>query len=396
MTPSLSQEQIESVVNSLPAQNRIMLRLLLIQYLRITQEDIDYMAADQPDSRFLAGEQPAQKTSPTESARDIASRVNQYQGFLHQKRESPALQRDCLQKHMAHTELYISIAERLLFSMFEVEKTTIQDLRKQALSAIPKPAIRRLEQAWDNEEISEEDFQKERLQIEYQTLLRRLERHRRRLLTAQREIQAAGSAPLQNHEIAHIWGIPLGSLAGRKVKALHQYLTGLQSELEKADSPSGENSAPAAAPSRDLWKETLTTLAGRTVARSVVTYDGLEKTEEALMEKLWDFASGTLPEEKEASFWLLITKINDTEHGGLWSSHARSIFALQRLSAIQAEIDDSPETLEEELLARVTPRPKTDELPAPESDIEQPMELNEEALGVLNALIGEQDDKRRT
>lgn len=396
MTPSLSQEHIESVVNALPAQNRIMLRLLLIQYLPITQEDIDYMAADQPDSRFLAGVQPAQKASPTESSRDIASRVNQYQGYLHQKRERPSLQRECLQKQMAYTQHYISLAERLLSSRFDVEKTTIQDLKKQALSAIPKPAIRKLEQAWDNEEISVEDFQKERMQIEYQTLLRRLERYRRRLITAQRDFQTAGGAPLQDHEIAHIWGIPLGSLAGRKVKALHQYLTGLQAQLEKADSPSAQSPAPATASTRDLWKETLTTLAGQSVARSVVTYGGLEKTEEALMEKLRDFASCTMPEEKEASFWMLITKINDTEHSGPWISHARSIFALQRLTAIQAEIDDSPETLEEELLARVTPKPKTDELPAPESDIEQPTELSVEALGVLNALIGEQDDKRRT
>ncbi len=121
----------------------------------------------------------------------------------------------------------------MLATRFDLDAVTLQEQKKTAYSALPKPEIRRMNKAWDKEEISEDDFRKERLLIEYQTLLRRLERYRRRLAFGEREFQSAGAAPLQDHEIAHIWGIPLGALAGRKVKALHQYLTTLAHSTSK-------------------------------------------------------------------------------------------------------------------------------------------------------------------
>ena len=41
----------------------------------------------------------------------------------------------------------------------------------------------------------------------------------------------------------------------------------------------------------------------------------------------------------------------------------------------------------------ITPQPKGEALPAPEQE-EQAPELGEQALGVLNAFMGEIDDKR--
>ena len=44
------------------------------------------------------------------------------------------------------------------------------------------------------------------------------------------------------------------------------------------------------------------------------------------------------------------SKIHDSEHAGMWRSQARAIFALQRLSAILKEFDQSDPGIEEVLL----------------------------------------------
>ncbi|MFB3115317.1 MAG: hypothetical protein ACE1ZW_04990, partial [Nitrospirales bacterium] len=85
--------------------------------------------------------------------------------------------------------------------------------------------------------------------------------------------------------------------------------------------------------------------------------------------------------------------VHDSEHSGAWDNHTRAIFALQRLSAIQSDIDPSPEDLEDDLMKIITPQPKGEALPAPEQE-EQAPELGDQALGVLNAFMGEIDDKR--
>lgn len=386
---TLSREHIEEALKSLPVQNRTMIRLLLLQYQDLDKEEIEYMAVDQPDSRFSAGEQPLEKPWVGEAARDIGARIDQYSRLFRQKRERPALQIECLKKQMSTTDLNIQAAEELLTSRFKVDPVTIKDRKKSAISALPKPEIRRLNKAWDQEEISEEDFQTTRLLVEYQTQLRRQERQRRRLASAQREFEHSGLSPLQDHEIAHIWGIPLGSLSGRKVKALQNYLTALQARLEAANAmPDPSGGRP------DLWRETIQTLSKQPTPRSVVTFiGGIERSEEVLLEKLKTLADGTIPEELESSFWQIITCIHDSEHSGPWDSHARAIFALQRLSAIQSDIEPTREDLEDDLMKLITPQPKGEALPAPEQQ-EKEVELGEQALGVLNAFIGEIDDKR--
>lgn len=393
--PILTSTQIESAIDSLSIQSRTMLHLLFLQFLEVTQDEIEYMAQDQPDSRFQAGRQPKEKASPLDGTKEISARMAQYHGYLRQKRERPWLQVKCLQQQITQTELIISVTERLLTSKCDVDSSILQERQKQASSAIPKPAIRQLEKAFDQGTITEEEFRKERLLIEYQTLHRRLIRQKRHLMSSKRDFQLAGASILQDHEIAHIWGIPLGSLASRKVKALQQYLTLLQRILQETQSsPQSEpDSTPSQSP--DLWKETLVVLNSRRVERSIVSYGGLEHSEEQLMEKLKEFAFGTLSEEAESKFWADITRPIDTEHSGAWGSHARSIFALQRLLAIQAELDTTSEEIEKMLIGLATPKSLADALPTPEGE-EQPIELSEQGVGVLHALIGEQDGKRRT
>lgn len=386
---NISRELIESTIASLPVQNRTMIRLLLLQYLDLEQEDIEYMAADQPDSRFLAGEQPRKKPSIGEAVREIRDRAHQYSHLFRQKRERPWLQIECLKKQISMTELAIQAAEGLFESRFPVDPVVLKERKKSAVSALPKPEIRKLNKAWEQDEVSEQEYQTTRLLIEYQTLLRRRERQRRRLTAAQREFELSGLSPLQDHEIAHIWGIPMGSLSSRKVKALHNYLSTLQHQLEETHAlpPSGDVRP-------DLWRETIRSLSTQPVVRSVVTFiSGIERTEEALLEKLQALAEGSMPEEQESSFWQLMTRIHDSEHSGPWNSHTRAIFALQRLSAIQGDLDPTLEDLEDDLLKTITPQSKGEALPAQEQE-EQELELGEQALGVLNAFIGEIDDKR--
>lgn len=387
----LTSELIESVIEALPVQSRIMVRLLMLQYLEPSEDDVQFIVEDQPDSRFMAGDQPETKKSLVAAIHEVNARIAQYSGFLRQKRERPWLQVECLKKQMALSDLTIRAAEGLLTSKFHVDRVELKDRKQSAVSALPRPEIRRLERALEQEEIAEDDYHRDRMLVEYQTLIRRRERQRRRLKNAEQEYELSGLSPLQDHEVAHIWGIPLGSLSARKVKALTHYLSALQARLEQEAEVSGTGQAQL-----DLWRETFRVLSRKPSQRSIVTFiPGIERTEEALIEKLKTFADGTMPEAAESGFWQLITRVHDSEHSGPWHSHARAIFALQRLFAIQADSEPTLDELEEDLLKATRPKSKDDALPAQQAD-EQPAELSEQALGVLNALAGEIDDKRTT
>ena len=126
--------------------------------------------------------------------------------------------------------------------------------------------------------MDQKGYQKQRLLLEFQAFLRRRAIFRRRHKISQEEFITAGTSALKDHEIAHVWGIPLGSLAGRKVKALEQFLTLLQEHQGESLTSNGTTQP------LDIWRETLNTLAKRPIERSLVEYDGLEKTEEMLME----------------------------------------------------------------------------------------------------------------
>ena len=101
MPISIEFEHIESALQALPIQNRTMIQLLLLQYIDVTQEEIDYMATDQPDSRFMAGKQPQGKTISLEAVQDVTSRSNQYKGYYRQKRERPGMHVEFLKQSLA-------------------------------------------------------------------------------------------------------------------------------------------------------------------------------------------------------------------------------------------------------------------------------------------------------
>ena len=228
MSITIEFDHIETALKALPIQSRAMLQLLLLQYVDVTQEEIDYMATDQPDSRFMAGKQPLGKTISLEAVQNVTSRSNQYKGYYRQKRERPGMHVEFLKETLAIMDRKIRIVERMHRDNFNGTDETLQAARSQAPSVLLRQETRKLDRAWDHEEIAQKDYQTQRLLLEFQALLRRRAIFRRRKKISEQEFVTAGTSSLKDHEIAHVWGIPLGSLASRKVKALEQFLIILQ------------------------------------------------------------------------------------------------------------------------------------------------------------------------
>jgi len=377
----LTIETIRSVIGAMPMQGRIMLRLILLQYFDVTDEEILYIVTDRPDPRCVAGSKPTNTSMTKESIKVVTDRRDQYRRQVRLKRERTWLQCESLRILAQLREDFADRARTLLTERFSVSADTLEALRASARTALPKPAIRLLEERWDADDIiTAEEFQQQRLSIEFQTQLRLAEKYRTRLKQAERERQSAISAPLQDHEIAHVWGIPAGSLAARKVKYLTQYLHALQTTLQT------DAAAPATSP-LDLWKETFSVLAEQPIERSLSTYDGLEKTESALIDKLTAMAWGALPEEIEVKFWTSL--VFGASSNAMHSEITRSLFGLQRLITVINDMDRSPETVDADLLKRTAAIPKI-EMGALEDPAGPPQkELSEMQAQILNSMRGE-------
>ncbi len=382
MSHELTKEHIQAVVDDLPPQYRAMIRLLLLQYLDTSEDDIKYMASDRPDPRIQLGQRIVTQSLSRDAVQSVAERSAQYRVQVRQRRERIWLQIQCLTKQIGTSEAICRIAEDMLVTRFSCTRDAVNELKRSARIAVSRPAIRSLDKQWDKDEVEEEAYQKARLPIEYQSELRRLERYRTRLNLAKREFNTVGFVPLQDHEIAHIWGIPMGSLAGRKVKALHQFLQALQ-EKAHVDPTSPEASGPPV----DLWKQTFEVLSKTVIERSVAAYDGMEGSEAALLDKLTAFATGRLQDEVESRLWQAISRDyspNAVEGQGV----RQSLFALQRLLAILNEMDLSPEALEEQLLAKISPKPKV--VPGQETEQSPVPQLGDMAEHVLRSMRGEE------
>jgi hypothetical protein len=376
----LTPELIESVINSLPIQGRIMLRLILLQHFDVTEEEIRYMTADRPDPRCVAGSKPTHNILTQDAIKAVAEKRDQYLRHVRLKRERMKLQCDCLGKLAAIRTAMADRAAALLTTKFGMAPDAIAQLKAQARTALPRPALRALDQRWDAHELTADEYQQQRLSIDMQTHFRLADKYRKRLDLAERERQTADSSPLQDHEVCHIWGLPAGSLAARKVKYMTQYLQALQAALQQ-----GAPAADSQTPPIDLWKETFAVLATRPMERSVSVYDGLESTETQLLEKLAAMAWGSLTEEVESKFWLSL--VQGASSNAVHSEITRSLFGLQRLAAVLNDFDSSAEALDEALLARSVP--KSQDVPQLTDKPAEPV-TNEMKEHVLKSMFGEQ------
>lgn len=377
LTPAM----IESVVATMPLQGRIMLKLILLQHFDVTEEEIEYMTMDRPDPRCVSGTKPTYNILTQEALKAVRDKRDFYQRYVRLRRERTWLQCVTLKKLL---ELRRSLADRaagLLTARFGMSPEEVAQLKSQAPTAVPKPQLRALDQRWETDEVTAEDYQRQRLGIDMQTQLRLADKYRKRLDLAERERHAADYAPLQDHEIGMIWGIPNGTLQARKVKYVTQFLQSLQAGLRRETGDATRQQPPM-----DLWKETFAVLATRPIQKSTSTYDGLERTESALIDKLMLFAWGTLSEALETKFW------NSLVYGGssnaMHSEITRNLFGLHRLAAILNDLDASPESLDEELLKRTAPAPKTEAALHGPDDAE-PKPLTEIQEAILHNFKGE-------
>ena len=378
----LTAEIIRSVIDAMPMQGRIMLRLIMLQYFDVTDEEILYIVADRPDPRCVAGTKPTNSNMTKEAIKAVTDRRDQYRRQVRLKRERTWLQCESLGRLLHLREDLAARARAILTERFSVSAETLDALQASARTVLPRPAIRQLEQRWEADEITAEDSQQQRLSIEYQTQLRMAEKYHKRLNLAERERQTAIYAPLQDHEIGHVWGIPAGSLAARKVKYLTQYLQALQIALQDGSPGTAATTSPL-----DLWKETFSVLAEQPIERSLSTYDGLEKTESALIDKLTLMVWGSLAEESEVKFWTSL--VFGASSNAMHSEITRNLFGLQRLIAILNDMDTSREAMDEELLKRTAPRQKL-EAGALESSSEPAVkELSEMQAQILSSMRGE-------
>ncbi len=378
MASPLTAELIQDVIANLPIQGRIMLRLLLIQHLDVTHEEILFMVSDRPDPRCVSGKKPI-TTMTEESISAMISRRDEYRRRARLRRERTGLQCTALATLASTAEKLVDRAATLLAAR-GISAEAVANLKTQARVAVPGPALRVLEERWDKNDISAEEYQTYRLAIEMQMHMRMAERFKTRLALAERERQTSDQTTLQDHEIGHIWGIPAGTLAARKVKFLSQYLMALQAAL------SGTPANPNSIPPLDLWKNTLATLSRTPIERSIATYDGLEQTESALIEKLSAYVVGAVPEPIEVKFWNSL--VYGASSNAMHSENTRTLFGLQRLVSIQQDTDTTPEALDEELLKRTAPRPKLDNAALGDSS-EQKMEITDLQKQILHNFIGE-------
>ncbi len=377
-TSPLTVELIENTIAGLPIQGRIILRLLLIQYLDVTHDEILYMVADRPDPRCVSGKKPV-TTMTQESITAMIDRRNEYRKRARLRRERTWLQCVALNHQIRIAGALASRAENLLASR-GLSSNTIDTLKSNARTAVPTATLRLLEEQWNSSEISAEDYQNHRLAIELQTLLRFAERFKKRLDVAERERQTSDRTILQDHEIGHIWGIPASTLAGRKVKFLSQYLATVQAACAGTSPLKGD------LPSVDLWKDTVEVLSHTPIERSISTYDGLERTESALIEKLAAYVLLGIPEATETKFWNSL--VYGASSNAMHSEPTRTLFGLQRLVAMQADLDSSNEALDEELLRRTRPIPKASEI-AGTQDTSKPPVLTDLQQHILHNFIGE-------
>jgi hypothetical protein len=299
----LTPELIESVISSMPIQGRIMLRLMLLQHFDVTDEEIKYMTADRPDPRCVAGSKPTHNVLSQDAIKAVTEKRDQFLRHVRLKRERTRLQSDCLASLVALRTAMADRAAELLTTKFGMAADEVSQLKAQARTALPKPALRALDQRWEAGELTVEEYQRQRLSIDMQTNVRLADKYRKRLDLAERERHTADFSSLQDYEVCHIWGLPAGSLAARKVKYMTQYLQALQTALQQGAPAAGMQTSPL-----DLWKETFAVLATRPVERSMSVYDGLERTETQLLDKLSMLAWGTLNEDVEAKFWLSLVQ----------------------------------------------------------------------------------------
>ena len=105
LTPAL----IESVINAMPIQGRIMLHLILLQHFDVNEEEVHYMTSDRPDPRCVSGTKPTYNVLTQEAIKAVRDKRDQYLRHVRLRRERTWLQCECIKKLLS---LRLAMADR--------------------------------------------------------------------------------------------------------------------------------------------------------------------------------------------------------------------------------------------------------------------------------------------
>ncbi|MEK6602948.1 MAG: hypothetical protein AABY69_00915, partial [Nitrospirota bacterium] len=198
------------------------------------------------------------------------------------------------------------------------------DLRAQARLAPLTYALKKLAARADKQEVEEEDYRRERLSLEYQAHLRRRNRFTKRLDQARVERQAVLLTSLSDEFLAEVWGLAVGPIRNRRVKAIQAYLSALATALHASPDQASMTAAVNAGIGPklsggslnegfsskpvdlcgDLWSLTVQALAAELmapVASKPCSHPGGEM--KSLTVKLRDLATYGLGEDEEVKIW---------------------------------------------------------------------------------------------
>jgi hypothetical protein len=335
--PTLTREQIETVIASLPPVNRVMLRLLLLPYMSPTPDDIFFMARERTEPNMRAGGNITTAFGANADIRRekihgvpknwlvaVEHRAGQYQAQLRENLVRLTLLSDFFQDYLDGLQPEIDAAERLLATECEMSRESLDDLRTQAKLSPLTYALKKLAARAEKQEVEETDYRRERLSLEYQAHLRRRDRFQKRLTQVTVERHAVLLSSLSDEFLAEIWGLSVGPIRNRRVKAVQAYVSALAATQKTSLDPAGLTAAVNAGigpklaggsknegisskpqtPSGDLWSQTIYALAAEPMspaAPNPCTHQ--EAGTKALAAKLRGLATYTLGEDEEVRIW---------------------------------------------------------------------------------------------
>jgi hypothetical protein len=417
---ALTREQIEAAIAALQPIHSIMIRLLLLQFLEPTLDDITFMARErsEPNNRAggnlattfggnLAAAYRSNLGSPDKIEKSIAlpkewvsaveHRVKQYQTQLREQRTRLDLQIAFLGDYLDGLRVELEAMEKLLTTECGTTQETLEDLHAQAKVAPVTYSLKKLAARTEKQEVEEEDYYRERLSLEYQAHIRRRDRFRKRLELVNLERQPFLMSSLSDEHLATIWGIARGTIMNRRVKAMQSFVntlsTTLKVELDQnafaaavtaglgkrtpgGNKSEGIGSVPLQI-SGDPWSRTLQTLAAIPVTPATpkpCDHDGGGKI---LAGRLRGIAEYVLVEDEE---------------GKLWPRTAQCLSCLTRLRTIQQESGVLGQSADA-VLARVRTRTAMPRKGAPETAaLQTPAPPEEQGLDLAERLrpwIGE-------
>ena len=236
----LTRERIEAAIAKLQHVHQIMIRLLLLQYLDPTIEDIVFMARERSEPQMRAGSKvggmaPSPERIlglPKEWVTAVENRVKQYVTQLRGHRTRLDVQITFLGEYLEGLELELQAVECLLATECEITKESLEEMRAQARMAAVSYALKKLANRLEKQTIEEPDYLRERLALELQAHLRRASRFRKRLVQATQERQALLMSSLSDEHLATIWSIAKGPILERRMKAIPKFLDALSAEMK--------------------------------------------------------------------------------------------------------------------------------------------------------------------